>query len=249
MNNQHKPTLRALSVLELVSTGEHKYTLSEISRNLGISTSTLFPILHTLREQKYLGFDEKTQAYCLGMRLFEIGSRVQSTYAYQEIYKIINGIARACGETCHFGTLDRGDVLYLAKVDSNQPIRMFSTIGSRLPAYGTSIGKALLKGRSIEELKALYPEGLKPLTVNTITDFEKLHAQLHTNDIFLYECEESNEFIRCVAVPIYRQGAVMAACSVAVPVFRYDDNKQAVIENALKEALIKFEHIIDSIVF
>ena len=249
MNTNHKPTLRTLAVLELISTNDQRYTLSEISRSLGISTSTLFPILRTLREERYLGFDEKTQTYSLGTRLFEIGSRVQNSHVYQEISGIMNGVVEACGETCHFGRLDRGNVLYLAKVESNQPIRMYCAIGKRLPAYGTAIGKALLKGYSLEDLKSLYPEGLKPLTANTITDFEKLHTQLHSNDIFLYESEESDESICCVAVPIYWQGAVVAACSVAVPIFRYNEAKQAVAKNALKEALIKFEQMIHMFVF
>ena len=249
MSTQHKPTLRTLAVLELISTNDQKYSLSEISRSLGISTSTLFPILRTLRAGKYLGFDEKTQTYSLGTRLFEIGSRVQSSHAYQEISKIMTAVVETCGETCHFGRLDRGNVFYLAKVESTQPIRMYCATGKRLPAYGTAIGKALLKGYSLEDLKRLYPEGLKPLTANTITDFEKLHAQLHSNDIFLYESEESDESISCIAVPIYWQGAIVAACSVAVPIFRYDDKKRAIIEGALKEALIKFEQMIHLFAF
>ena len=190
MANLHKPTMRTITVLELVSTNDQKYTLSEISRHLDISTSTLFPILRTLREERYLGFDEKTQAYSLGTRLFEIGSRVQSSKVYQEISEIMGQIVVACGETCHFGKLDRGNVIYLAKVESNQPIRMYCAIGKRLPAYGTAIGKALLKGIEMDALKGMYPEGLKPLTHKTITDFNKLHEQLHTSDIFLYESEE-----------------------------------------------------------
>jgi len=247
--SNHNPTLRTLAVLELISTKGQAFSLSEISRQLGLSVSTLFPILHTLHEQKYLAFDEKTKTYSLGLRLFEIGSRVQATHSYQEIYSIMNGIVQACGETCHFGTLDKGDVLYLAKVDSTQPIRMFSMIGRRLPAYGTGLGKALLKGYSIEDLKVIYPEGLKPLTKNTITDFETLHHQLHTNDIFVYECEESNEFIRCIAIPIYRQGMVVASCSVAIPIFRYNEQKELDVKNALKHALIQFEKIVHCMIF
>jgi len=241
--------LRTLAVLELLSTSDEKQTLSEIARALNISTSTLFPILHTLREKEYLGFDKKSQTYSLGKRLFEIGSRVLHSSAYQEISGIVDRIAEACGETVHFGTLDWGDVLYLAKGESRQPIRMYSTIGKRIPAYGTAIGKALLKNYSIEELKRLYPEGLKPLTAKTITDFAELYGQLHGNGIFVYECEESTEGLRCIAVPIYRQGAVVAACSVAVPLFRYDEEKKVLIEHLLKGALIEFEQMIHLVAF
>ena len=244
MSANHKPTLRILSVLELVSEDNKSYTLSEISRSLGIATSTLYPILHTLREEKYLGYDSKSQSYNLGMRMFEIGSRVQSSYAYQEINDIMNGVVEVCDEACIFGRLDGGDVLYLARVESTQSVRMFCSVGRRLPAYATAIGKALLKGYSVNELKKLYPSGLRPLTAKTITDFEKLYEQLNGNDIFMYEREESNKDVCCVAVPIHRDGVVVAACSVATPIFRFSSEKQQRIENALKEALVKYEKMI-----
>lgn len=244
MSAIHKPTLRTLSVLELLSKSDQNYTLSEISRRLGMATSTLYPILQSLRDERYLGYDKKTQSYTLGMRMFEVGSRVQNSSAFQEINNIMSGVVGICDETCIFGKLDNGDVLYLSKVESNQPVRMFCSVGKRLPAYSTALGKALLKGYSVERLKKLYPNGLKPLTVNTITDFKKLHEQLNENDIFLYEREESNKDICCVAVPIHLEGSVVAACSVATPVFRFNSEKRAKIENALKEALVKYEKMI-----
>ena len=249
MKNHHKPTLRTLSILELISAGDLEYTLSNISRSLGIPTSTLFPILQTLLEEKYLGLDKNTQTYSLGTRLFEIGSRVQNSLVYKEISAIMNEVVAACGETCHFAMLDRGEVFFLVTVDSPNPVRMHCAIGRRMPAYSTAVGKALLRGRSLEELRALYPEGLKPLTAHTVTDFETLHAQANGSDIFFYESEESTESICCIAVPIYRQGNVVAASSVAMPVFRYDEEKKAITENALKESLIRYEQVIHPFTF
>lgn len=249
MNTEHKPTLRTLAILELLSSGDRSYSLSEISRALDISPSTLFPIIHTLREKKYLNYDEKTQTYTLGLRLFEIGSRIQNSHVYNSITEIMTEIVEKCGETCHFGVLDRGDVLYLAKVDSTNPIRMFSKIGRRLPAYGTAIGKALLKMYTTEELKALYPEGLKPLTANTITNFDELYRQINSSDLFTYEVEESNDSIRCIAIPLVQDKAVVGAFSVAVPIYRYDDEKQINIERTLKEASIQFNQDIPNFAY
>ena len=249
MHTRHKPTLRTLSILEFLSSNNHRHTLTEISRHLDVSTSTLFPILHTLREQRYLDFDAKSHTYSLGIRLFEIGSRVQETHGYQQITEIMNDIQSVCGETCHFGILDGGDVLYLIKAEAaEQPIRMRSMVGKRLPAYGTAIGKALLKNYSLEALKRLYPGGLKPLTAHTITDFDKLHEQLNSNDIFLYDKEESTDAIACVAIPIYRKGVVAASCSVAFPLFRYNDEAIVCAERALKKALVRFEQVIHDVV-
>ena len=105
MNTAHKPTLRALSVLELVAQHRHPYTLSELSATLDIPASTLLPIVHTLRDKQYLGYDEKTQTYSLGFRLFELGSMVQDTGFYAGIVDIMQTVVDGCGETCHFGIL------------------------------------------------------------------------------------------------------------------------------------------------
>jgi len=249
LNTQHKPTLRVLSVLQLISENQHKYSLSEISRSLDIPASTLLPILHTLRDQKYLEFNEREQDYSFGIRLFEIGSRMQSSTAYSEITAIMSGISEVCNETCHLGVLDQGDILYLAKTDSTQPIRMTSMVGKRIPAYATALGKALLRNASIESLKQLYPQGLKPITAYTLTDFEKLYAQLHADGLFTYESEEACEDVCCTAIPIYRNGIPVAACSVSVPLFRWTAQKRAVVEGALKESVGQFEKIIHYFVF
>ena len=243
MSTQHQPTLRVLSVLELISTNNQDYTLSDLSRSLDIPTSTLSPILHTLREERYLALHESTRTYSLGTRLFEIGSRVQNSITYKKISAILKNVTVACGETCHFAVLDGGDVFFLATVDSPQPIRMHCATGRRIPAYGTAVGKALLRNRSLEELKQLYPEGLRPLTAHTTTDFDQLYAKVNNNDVFLYESEESTESVCCIAVPIYQRGTVVAASSVATPIFRYDEEKKAAIEHALRDARIEFEKI------
>ena len=251
MNTAHKPTLRALSVLELVAQHRHPYTLSELSAGLAIPASTLLPIVHTLRDRQYLSYDEKTQTYSLGFRLFELGSMVQDTDFYAGIVDIMQTVVDGCGETCHFGILSGGDVLYLAKVNSPQAIRMYSMAGRRLPAYSTAIGKALLRDQTPAQLKALYPEGLIPLTPNTITDLGTLYGELLEirSEGFAYEVEESNENIRCIAVPICSGGRVTAAMSVAIPVFRYSEELRRKAESLLKDAAGFAERILPFRVF
>lgn len=238
MNTSHKPTMRILSILDFVSSESGGCKLSEISAELGIPMGTLSPIVHTLKDNKYLCYDERSQTYTIGIGLFEVGSRyMQCTNSFEDITSILQEIVQKCGETVHFGVLDGGNVLYLAKVDTLEPVRMYAAIGKRLPAYGTGIGKALLTDYTMEELHQIYPDGLKPLTVHTITTFDELHRQLQTikETGFAYECEESNELIRCIARPIYKNQKIVAAISVSIPTFRYTKEKQDLIEQLLKE--------------
>ena len=243
---EHKPTLRTISVLEQISAGNNKYTLSELSRTLNIPPSTLLPIVRTLREHQYLNFDEVSQTYSIGIRLFEIATRLQETDYYAQLTEIMQTIVDGCSETCHFGILSGGDVLYMAKVDSPQPIRMFSMTGRRLPAYGTGVGKALLRDYTLEQLQTLYPKGLIPLTPKTVTDFDAFYTELQDikKNTFAYENEESNENIRCIAIPLSCNGVVTAALSVANPVFRYSEEKREIIEHLLKDASVFAEKIL-----
>ena len=239
MSTPHKPTLRVLSVLELVANNTlTQYTLSELSGLLDIPPSTLLPIVHTLRDRQYLNFDERNQTYTLGLRIFELGSMIQETDFYSNVVEIMRNVVEGCGETCHFGMLSEGDVLYIAKVDSPKAIRMYSMTGRRLPAYSTALGKALLRDHSPEQLRHTYPDGLKSLTPNTITDFEALYRQLQEIRAqgFAYENEESNENIRCVAVPLCVNGKVSAAMSVSIPVFRYSEELREKAEQVLRDA-------------
>ena len=90
MNTEHKPTLRIITILELISAEGKGCKLTEISNKLGIPMGTLSPIIHTLKENKYLSYDEQSQMYTLGIRLFEIGSRyMQCSNSFEDITSIM----------------------------------------------------------------------------------------------------------------------------------------------------------------
>ena len=90
-------------------------------------------------------------------------------------------------------SLKNGDVYYLKKVETPLHSRTVTVEGRSLPAYATGVGKALLADYQLPQLKALYYDGLYPLTEHTITDFRLLADQLAEIRAsgFAYECEES----------------------------------------------------------
>ena len=126
---------------------------------------------------------------------------------------------------------------------------MTSRVGMRIPAYGTAIGKALLMDTEFLELKKLYPNGLKALTENTITDFTDLSNQLSEARLLGYTCEmeESTQYIRCFAVPIQKKGKVVAAISVAIPIFRYTEERAKLVRTLLFDSKNKIETILNNV--
>ena len=167
----------------------------------------------------------------------------------REIYRLMHDIVSVCHETCHLGSLKNGDVYYLKKVESPLYSHTVTVEGRSLPAYATGVGKALLADYQLPQLKALYYDGLYPLTEHTITDFRLLADQLAEIRAsgFAYECEESTRGIRCIGVPLRKSGKVVAALSVAFPLERYSDAAAASARQALDEARRQIERMLCSV--
>ncbi|WP_406541962.1 IclR family transcriptional regulator [Clostridium ljungdahlii] len=145
------------------------------------------------------------------------------------------------------GILDGYNVLYILKEDpiKDIDIRLISYVGKRIPAYCTALGKALLSEYNIEEIKTLYPDGLKPITKNTITDFSVLEEELKKirETHVATEVEEVTEFLRCYAVPLTSKGKTTAAISISIPTFRATEEKNKLAI----ELLLKAKEQIDAV--
>ncbi|MGB4439377.1 MAG: IclR family transcriptional regulator [Sedimentibacter sp.] len=249
-SQSHRSTERALDILELLSQDNFTaYTLGEIATALDAPKSSLFPLIHTLADRGYISYDNNTYRYHLGFKAFEVGMKYANhTGTYDDILSEMQNIVKICSESCNFAELKDGDAFCLMKVDSPEAIRMFSAPGRRMPAYSTAIGKAMIAEKTKEEIVNLYPEGLIPVTEKTIQDIDILMEQLEEvrRTGVAMESEENALMIRCIAVPIKRSGATVAALSVAVPIFRYTEEKEALIIKLLNQARQRVEMLIKS---
>ena len=231
---------KSLSVLETLLRGNSPMSVTEISEKLGIYPSTAHRMLDTLRYWGYVEQDPNTQKYQLGLKVVELGmAKLQEMDLLKEASPYLKELVSECNETVHLGVLEEGEVLYLAKQESSQTIRMVSRVGSRVPAHCTALGKVLLAHLSKEERKnILNKKGLPRLTKNTITNEKELEKELCKvrEQGFALDREEHEKDVRCIAAPIRNhQGNVIAAMSISGPAFRMDVNKQ----NHLREALIQ----------
>ena len=153
----HRPTLRVLKILEAVAYNKQGFTLTEMADYINAPKSSIFPVLNTLADQKYLYYNRQTMRYFIGMKAYEVGQTyAKQTDVLKDISEIILNMVNVCGETAHFAVLDEGNIFYLVTHDSPERVRIFTTVGARLPAYATSLGKALLLDHSLEQLRALF---------------------------------------------------------------------------------------------
>src|SRR5665648_686866 len=217
---------KTFSILDILLQHGSTMHMTEIAEKLGLYPSTIHRILDTLRHWGYVEQDSHTQKYRLGLKALELGmAKLHQMDLVREAAPCLKELVNQCNETVHLGALDGGEVLYLAKEESSQTIRMISYVGKRAPLHCTSLGKVLLAYLSAEERKKILGgEVLPRLTENTITGKMEL------------EREENEKDVRCVAAPIRNyQGEVIAAISISSPIFRLDKN----VQNNLKEALVE----------
>lgn len=247
--NIHRSTSRVLDILEIIAQNPDKYNLSEICALTDSPKSSLYPILYTLNQRHFISLKANGK-YCIGYKSYQVGHCYLNQLDFLEMVDtILVNMTNICLETSHFATLADGNVMYLKKIDSPESIRMISHVGFGLPAYGTALGKALLMDFSLEELTQKYSDGLKAITPKTITDLKELYRQLlqAKQDGFTYEIEESSQHIRCIAIPIRQKGSIVAAISIAIPIFRYTAEKESLIKSLLLDARHKVEDILAGI--
>lgn len=233
----HKPTERVINILNIISKKPGQLTLSNISKLLNIPKSTLSPILKTLLEMELLFLDPINQVYSIGLSVFQIGQTyVQQINGIDIIKSHMRSIVNECNETCQLGINHKNEVLYLAKVECSQPIKLMSSIGKNLPLYCTGLGRALLFNYSKKELENLYKGKMIKFTEFTNTSIDNLINIIEKSKINNYAVEKQEITIDacCIAVPIIINNEIQAALGVSMPIFRATDEHTKHIINLLQ---------------
>jgi IclR family KDG regulon transcriptional repressor len=224
---------RALDILELFL-DRPSLSAPQITEKLGLPRTTVHELLTTLVDRGYLeSVAGAPTKFRLGMRLFQLGSQFTDRLdLVREAQDAAGDIAAACDETVHVAVLDGTNVVYVAKVDSTHPVRMVSSVGRRLPAHLTAVGKMLLSALPVEALDARFPRGatLPGMTPRSITSPTKLRThlnQVREEGVAWDDCE-SNDAVRCVAAGIRdHTGRMVAAMSISAPIIRWTDDLAA----------------------
>jgi IclR family transcriptional regulator, KDG regulon repressor len=224
---------RGIDVLDLFLTAGEPLSVPEMAKRLGLPRSSVYELVQTLVDRRCLvPADGHPHRYAPGVHLLELGSAYAANLDLaREGERVAEGLARVCNETVHLAVLDGTDVIYLAKVESEHPVRMVSAVGRRIPAHCTAVGKSLLAGLSDSELAERYDPAspLVTMTPRSIRSVNRLKRELNRvrADGLAFDDSESSVSVRCVAAPVRdHRGRVVAAMSIAVPEFRMDASRQ-----------------------
>jgi DNA-binding IclR family transcriptional regulator len=134
-------------------------------------------------------------------------------------------LAKIFGETAHLVLLDHDHAVYVAKVESPNPIRMYSQIGNHAPLHCTGVGKAILAFMSKDRQELVLKGDLLQYTDHTLIDPDELRAdleQIHQRG-YAIDNGEHEENVRCIAMPLLTSaGRVAGAVSIAAVSYRVD---------------------------
>ncbi|NWF92736.1 MAG: IclR family transcriptional regulator [Syntrophaceae bacterium] len=247
-NNLVQTIERASLILDSLGQNPQGISVRDLSKKINLPKGTTHRLLSSLAYLGYVRQDLKTRNYFLGLKLVELGNLLLSQLDLRkEAEPFLKELAEKTKETVHMVVLDRNEIVYIEKVETDQNpsgLKMASRVGSRNPAHSCAVGKVLLAHLSEEELNHLIEEkGLPKRTENTITDLAQLksHLKIVRSQGYGVDDEENEKGIRCIAAPIYNQaGKAVAALSISGPAFRLTKKliqetlKKDVMETALK---------------
>ncbi|MFB6223602.1 MAG: IclR family transcriptional regulator [Haloarcula sp.] len=164
-------------VIQCIKTGEGM-TLSEIARELDYAKSTVHRHLRTLDHLGYIV--ERDDGYHVGLRFLDIGDTARKSYTgYKLVREKVEEIADMTGERAQFFVEENGEAVYLARSGGDQAVHTDPGIGSRIPLYAASAGKAILAELPEEELfEKIEQIDFSPVTEYTITDPDELLMEL-----------------------------------------------------------------------
>lgn len=205
---------RGLIVIQAFSQATPQMTISQLSVKTGLSRAAVRRCLYTLTKLGFAGAEDGSR-YSLRPRLLTLSQTYTTSNSLSSAAQpILERMSATLRESFSVATLDGDDIVYIARTAGTRVMAVDLHIGSRLPAYCTSMGRVLLAYLPPEELEAYLARAvLTPHTTRTITSVEKLRLALRNvrrNGYALVD-QELEVGLRSLAVPVYGPSGRVAA--------------------------------------
>lgn len=215
---------RGLAVIRAFGPQRSRMTLSEVAAACELTRAGARRILLTLQHLGYVSVDGRQ--FSLTPRILELGySYLSATPLWDLALPYMEEVAEVTRESCSVSVLDGPDIVYILRLSMHKVMSINLAVGSRLPAWATSMGRVLLAGLpSAEQDRLLASSDIQAYTPRTITDVAKLKACLADVRTQGYACvvQELELGLQSLAVPIIdRAGRVIGAMNVSGHASRY----------------------------
>jgi IclR family transcriptional regulator, pca regulon regulatory protein len=214
---------RGLAVIRAFDARSPELTLSEVARSTGLTRAAARRFLLTLQDLGYVRTDGRL--FSLTPRVLELGYAYLSALSLPDVAEPhLEELVATVRESSSMSVLDGDDVVYVCRVPTSRIMTVAINVGTRFPAYATSMGRVLLAGLPPDRLDT-YLEGVRmaPLTGRTITSVPALRREIGkvAAQGWAVVDQELEEGLRAVAAPIRdRTGRVVAATNVSAAASR-----------------------------
>lgn len=210
---------RVLMLIDELAGGPKR--LGDLADVLGTHKSTVLRTLQTLEKYGWVRRDGEVPIFSLGLRVVELSGSVLENLDIRKVARPqLDRLGAATGETVHLGVMEGAEMVYLDKVESTHPVRMYSRIGARAPLHCTGVGKVLLAFTPVDD----WPElELRQFTSRTIVTHAGLVAACREirRRGWGWDEQEHEETVRCIAAPVLGpRDEVLAVVSLSVPTSR-----------------------------
>lgn len=209
---------RGLSVISAFATNKRGATMADLSRKTGLPRAVVRRCLYTLAQMGYAESDGRL--FSLRPKILSLGySYLSSAPLPETAQPFLDQISEKLHESSSLAVLDSDEVLYLARSATRRIMSVALNVGSRLPAYCTSMGRVLLAYRSAAEIDDYFsrvkPQPLTPKTVTAKSQLKKILASVREAGYSIVD-DELEIGLRSLAVPVQdASGDVVAAMNVS----------------------------------
>ena len=208
---------RGLEVIRAFDAESRELTLSGVARRTGLSRAAARRFLLTLADLGYVRTDGRH--FSLSPRVFELGYAYLSSLSLPEVAEShLEALVAQVRESSSMSVLDGGDIVYVARMPVSRIMTVAINVGTRFPAYATSMGRVLLAGLPDAELDAyLEKVEFKRLSPRTVTSTAALRAELQRvrDQGWAIVDQELEEGLRAVAAPV-RDGSAKVVAAINV---------------------------------
>jgi len=238
-HGQIKSVTKAVMVLDLLARNGSSMALGEIADKMGWAKSTTHGLLSTLVSSSMLEQSQSDGRYSLGIRLFELGCAVSSSWNITGICQPhLQQLAIGTGESSFLAVMDGVETVLLDTAMITGNYRIVSPTGTRSPLYCSSHGKVLLAYRPQKEFERLVKRiTFTKFTPHTIDNVNALRRG----------CEEIRARGCCIEKGEYRMGL----CSVSAPVFDVNGEVRyavGVVGMFRDTHSVEFGNVVDSVI-
>ncbi|HZQ60870.1 MAG TPA: IclR family transcriptional regulator [Casimicrobiaceae bacterium] len=226
-----RTVVNALALLRAFDVDEEWLGVRELARMLDLNSASVHNLLSTLVSAGFVEQDAKTRKYRLGLGLIKLaGVKLAQLDIVAVASPLMKELMEATGETITLSVLHGDELLYLAKLESPQPVRVASRIGGSAPIHCSANGKALLAFRSEVEIDRLLAKPLRRFTEATVIDRAKIKEDLNRvrSQDYATDFGAYIDGVHAVAAPVRdAQNQVIASIGVIAPAARLQRSKVA----------------------